>query len=94
MTTVRALRIIRWTALGLIGLILLGTVVFLEFGPKGEPRVVADNATPGTMAVAGASISGSFNLIDHKGRAVRMRPTGVAGCWCSSVTPIAPTSAR
>ena len=70
MTTAGALRTIRWTALGLIGLILSGTVVFLESGPKGEHRVVADNAAPGTMAVAGASIGGPFDLIDHKGRAV------------------------
>ena len=70
MTTAGALRTIRWTALGLIGLILLGTIVFLELGPGSEPRVVADNATPGTMAVAGASIGGPFNLIDHKGHAV------------------------
>jgi hypothetical protein len=61
MTTARVLRIIRWTALGLIGLILLGTVLFLEFGPRGEHRGDADNTTAGTIAVAGTSIGGPFD---------------------------------
>ena len=90
MTTVRALRIIRWAALGLIGLILLGTVVFLEFGRKGEPRAVADNAMPGTMAVAGASIGGTPKPT-LACEVVRERATGIEpafSAWEADVLPL------
>jgi protein SCO1/2 len=70
MTAIRALRIIRWTTVGVIGLILAGALVLLELGAKSEFRgAAADNAAV-TVAVAGAPIGGPFSLVDHKGRAV------------------------
>ncbi|MGB6603273.1 MAG: hypothetical protein WBE65_03135 [Steroidobacteraceae bacterium] len=69
----RALRIIRWTALGLIALIALG-IVFLEFGPEvnleRRAQPVADNAPAVTVVGADALIGGPFNLIDYNGRPV------------------------
>lgn len=70
MTTIRALQIIRWTALGLIGLIVLG-IAFLEFGPKAsfkQALPVAGN--PPGETVAGALIGGPFNLVDDHGHSV------------------------
>lgn len=73
MTTTRTLQIIRWTLLGLIGLIVLG-VAFLKFLPNSSferrAQPVADNAPGETVAGSGASIGGPFNLIDDNGRPV------------------------
>lgn len=73
MTTTRALRIIRWTALGLTMLVALG-IAFLECGPKTSlerwDRSVADNAPEGIVDGRGLSLGGPFNLIDDKRRPV------------------------
>ena len=72
MTTIRALRIIRWTALGLIGLIVLG-IAFLEFDPKAsfkQALPVAGNPPGETVAGSGALIGGPFNLVDDHSHSV------------------------
>ena len=73
MTMASTLRIIRWSAAALIGVVVLG-VAMLEFGPhlgfRHQEQAVADDLPAGTMANVGASIGGPFNLIDHNGRPV------------------------
>ncbi len=73
MTMVSTLRIIRWSAVVLIGLIVLG-LAFLEFGPelgfRHQEEVVAVDPPAGTMINPGPRIGGPFNLNDHKGRRV------------------------
>jgi protein SCO1/2 len=74
MNTIRILRVIRWTMLGLCVVIAVG-IAFLEFGPevglRRQAQSVADNAPAGTVAVPdGVSVGGPFNLIDDKGRTV------------------------
>lgn len=65
---IRTLRLVRWTALGLIVVLALGIAV-LEFRPGGAP--IAENASAGTASVpAGVSIGGPFDLIDDKGHTV------------------------
>ncbi|MFZ3235666.1 MAG: SCO family protein [Stellaceae bacterium] len=73
MISTRTLLIIRWTTLGLIGLITFG-IVFVTFDPevslRHQFRPVADNAPAGTVAGTGVLIGGPFNLVDHNGRPV------------------------
>ncbi len=69
----RALRIIRWTTLGLIVLVVLAIAV-LAFGFGGgigfAPSASEDTA-PGTVSVpAGVAIGGPFHLTDDKGHTV------------------------
>ena len=69
----RALRIIRWTTLGLIALVVLAIAV-LAFGFGGgigfAPSASEDTA-PGTVSVpAGVAIGGPFHLTDDKGHTV------------------------
>lgn len=58
--TIRILRTIRWTALGLGVLIALG-IAFLEFGPEASferrAQPVADNTPAGTIAGPGVPIA-------------------------------------
>jgi cytochrome oxidase Cu insertion factor (SCO1/SenC/PrrC family) len=72
MITLRALRIIRWTAFALILLIASGIAV-IEFRPEGNPQRHSgnDNASAGTVTIPeGVPIGGPFNLINDKGHAV------------------------
>ena len=73
MSATRILRLVRWTALGLIGLIALG-IAFREFGPEASLRhrvwPVADNAPAETVGSPGVPIGGPFSLIDDHGRPV------------------------
>jgi len=69
-TTIRTLRRIRWTALGLNVLLATGLAV-LEFRPGGGPDT--EKVSTGTTSVsvpAGVAIGGPFHLIDHKDRNV------------------------
>src|SRR5712672_3104840 len=73
-TMIGMLRIIRWTALGLIALIALGVAVW-KLDPGGSVRRLirptSENTMPGIIAVpAGTPIGGPFGLIDDKGRPV------------------------
>src|ERR1700690_3480257 len=62
------LRLIRWAALGLIALLVIGMTV-LEFRPVGPP--IAEGASTATASIpAGVSIGGPFHLIDDRSRAV------------------------
>ena len=62
-TMIRALRVIRWTALGLIGLLVVAVAV-VQLRPRGAQA-------GGTVAVPGGiSIGGPFHLTDDKDRAV------------------------
>ncbi len=73
MTTTRALRIIRGTALGFTVLIALG-IAFLELGPGVSlwhlAQSVADNAPAGIVDGRGLSLGGPFDLLDDKARPV------------------------
>ena len=78
----RALRIIRWTTLGLIVLVVLAIAV-LAFGFGGgigfAPSASEDTA-PGTVSVpAGVAIGGPFHLTDDKGHTVT--PADYRGRW-------------
>jgi cytochrome oxidase Cu insertion factor (SCO1/SenC/PrrC family) len=72
MITVRTLRIIRWTALVLIVLIISGIAV-IEFRPTANPQrhAVANNTPAGTVTIPeGVPIGGPFKLVNDKGHAV------------------------
>jgi cytochrome oxidase Cu insertion factor (SCO1/SenC/PrrC family) len=73
MTTIRVLRIIRWTAFTLI-IAAVGAIVFVKTG-RGvfvdRLNLTAEKASPGTVALPdGVSIGGPFSLIDDKGQPV------------------------
>jgi protein SCO1/2 len=68
------LRVIRWSALGLIVLIGLSLAVF-EFGPatilRHQAQSGTSSASDGTVGIpAGVPIGGPFKLIDDKGHPV------------------------
>jgi len=73
----RSLRILRWAALGLIALLIVG-IGLVEFGSRTGIRLLAGagtgnamNAAAGVMVPpAGVPIGGRFRLIDEHGRAV------------------------
>jgi protein SCO1/2 len=72
MITTSTLRLVRWTTLGLIALILVG-LAFLAVGPERYRlhQASTDDAALGTVAVPeGVPIGGPFKLIDDKGQAV------------------------
>ncbi len=67
MITIRTLRIVRWTALGLI-LLFAAAIAFIKFGPR---QASTDDAPAGTIAISeGVPVGGPFKLIDNKGHAV------------------------
>jgi protein SCO1/2 len=71
MITIRILRIIHWTVLALI-LVLVSGVAVIELGGsvRRHQRASADEAT-GIVAVPdGVAIGGPFNLVDHNDHAV------------------------
>jgi cytochrome oxidase Cu insertion factor (SCO1/SenC/PrrC family) len=71
------LRIVRWTALGLIVLLAAG-IAALELRPRGVPAT--ENVSAGTVGVPeGVAIGGAFHLIDDKGRTVT--DAGYRGRW-------------
>jgi protein SCO1/2 len=63
----RMLRIIRWTAVGLVSVVLAGSAVLWlrPGGPGGVVRSAAGIATPG-----GVQVGGPFTLVDQTGRTV------------------------
>ena len=72
MIAIRTLRIIRWTALAVIVLLVSG-IAFREFGPKGnlQRQISTTNTASGTIAIPeGLPIGGPFKLIDDKRHAV------------------------
>ena len=70
MITIRTLRIVRWTALGLIVLFAAG-IAFIKFGPATYRQASTDDAPAGTIAISeGVPIGGPFKLIDNRGHAV------------------------
>ena len=70
MITIRTLRIVRWTALGLIVLFAAG-IAFIKFGPATYRQASTNDAPAGSIAIPeGVPIGGPFELIDNKGHAV------------------------
>jgi cytochrome oxidase Cu insertion factor (SCO1/SenC/PrrC family) len=65
---IRMLRLVRWSALGLIVPLALGVAV-LEFRHGGKPAA-EDTTTETTSGSTGVSIGGPFHLIDDKGHDV------------------------
>ena len=61
---IRTLRIIRWTALGLIALMAIG-IAILELRPRNATEAMAGASVP-----AGISIGGPFHLTDDKSQVV------------------------
>jgi cytochrome oxidase Cu insertion factor (SCO1/SenC/PrrC family) len=69
MITIRTLRIVRWTALGLIVLFAAG-IAFIKFGPATYRQASTNDAPASTVAIPdGVPIGGPFKLIDNKGHA-------------------------
>ena len=67
----RALRIIRWTTLGLIVMLVLAIAVFGLGGGIGFAPSASEDTAPGTVSVpAGVAIGGPFHLTDDKGHTV------------------------
>ena len=69
MIAIRILRIIRWTGLAVIVLLVSG-IAFREFGDP-QRRTSTTNTAAGTITIPeGVTIGGAFKLIDDKGHAV------------------------
>jgi cytochrome oxidase Cu insertion factor (SCO1/SenC/PrrC family) len=71
MIAIRILRIIRWTALVLIVLLVSG-VAFFEFGRSEHQhqRASSDEAAGAIAVPEGVAIGGPFSLVDNKGHTV------------------------
>jgi protein SCO1/2 len=71
MTTIRILRVIRWTVLALIVLLISGVAVVELGGSELRDQRATANDAAGVVAIPdGVAIGGPFNLVDHNGHAV------------------------